>query len=67
MPLERSKEWWLARIDREGDATVGAGVPDSITCPKCGRTSYNANDIRERYCGNCHQWHDDMLRGEASV
>lgn len=25
----------------------------SITCPKCGRTSYNPNDIRERFCGVC--------------
>lgn len=28
----------------------------SITCPRCGMTSYNANDIREGYCGNCHDW-----------
>jgi len=30
--------------------------PPSITCPKCGRTSWNPNDIREGYCGNCHDW-----------
>jgi ribosomal protein L37E len=29
---------------------------DSITCPVCGRTSYNPNDIKEGYCGNCHDW-----------
>lgn len=28
----------------------------SITCPHCGWTSYNKNDIREGYCGNCHWW-----------
>ena len=22
-------------------------------CPRCGRTSYNPNDARERYCGAC--------------
>jgi ribosomal protein L37E len=27
-----------------------------ITCPRCGRTSYNPNDVREGYCGNCHDW-----------
>lgn len=27
-----------------------------ITCPKCGRTSYNPMDIAEGYCGNCHDW-----------
>jgi hypothetical protein len=28
----------------------------SITCPKCYRTSYNPNDIREGYCGNCNEY-----------
>ena len=28
----------------------------SYTCPLCGRTSYNPNDVREQYCGACHQW-----------
>ena len=30
----------------------------SITCPRCGRVSYNAGDNEHRYCGNCHQFHD---------
>lgn len=25
----------------------------SITCPKCGRTSYHPEDIRQRFCGVC--------------
>lgn len=29
---------------------------DSITCPGCGATSHHPDDIRERYCGRCHQW-----------
>jgi len=32
----------------------------SITCPQCGLTSYNPHDIVNRYCGNCHAFHDDM-------
>lgn len=28
----------------------------SITCPRCGRTSYNPNDVTYGYCGNCHDW-----------
>jgi hypothetical protein len=28
----------------------------SYTCPRCNMTSYNPNDIRYRYCGNCHQF-----------
>jgi protein-arginine kinase activator protein McsA len=30
--------------------------PISITCPVCGMTSYNVNDVREGYCGNCHTY-----------
>lgn len=29
---------------------------DSITCPRCLHTSYNPNDVREGYCGYCHDW-----------
>lgn len=28
-------------------------MADSITCPTCGRTSYNPNDAVHRYCGVC--------------
>ncbi|HYJ33810.1 MAG TPA: hypothetical protein VE326_11375 [Candidatus Binatia bacterium] len=34
--------------------SVAAEQP-SITCPKCGGTSYNANDIRKGYCVKCHE------------
>lgn len=36
----------------------------SITCPKCAMVSYNTNDIKHRYCGNCHEWHE-FMNGEA--
>lgn len=32
----------------------------SITCPRCGLTSYNASDVSSQYCGNCHEFHADM-------
>jgi hypothetical protein len=32
----------------------------SITCPQCERTSHHPVDVREQYCGACHQWHDEM-------
>lgn len=38
-----------------------AGKVPSITCPKCGRTSYHIDDIRHRYCGNCHEYHDALV------
>jgi len=37
-------------------------VIESVTCPVCGKTSFNPNDVRERYCGNCHMFHDDMWK-----
>lgn len=33
-------------------------APASFTCPRCQAVSYNPNDIRERYCGRCHQFAD---------
>lgn len=32
----------------------------SITCPQCKRTSYHPEDIRQRYCGACHAFHDEL-------
>lgn len=41
--------------------------PPSITCPRCGATSYNLNDVRERYCARCHVFIDDLEEGRAST
>jgi len=30
----------------------------SITCFRCGKTSYNDNDVQKRYCGFCHVFHE---------
>jgi hypothetical protein len=38
-----------------GEGPVDPAVPH-FTCPVCGCTSYNPHDIREGYCGNCHDW-----------
>jgi ribosomal protein L37AE/L43A len=29
---------------------------ESITCPKCGRTSFNPHDVRAGYCGSCNEF-----------
>jgi hypothetical protein len=29
---------------------------DSFTCPRCGRTSWNPNDLKHGYCGACHDY-----------
>lgn len=43
---------WVCGLHERAAATP----PTSFTCPRCDRTSYNPNDIREGYCGACHNW-----------
>jgi hypothetical protein len=33
----------------------------AIHCHVCGYTSWNLNDIRARYCGHCHRWHETTV------
>ena len=56
------------QIREEQQARVGAWMTrglgpmhpedpgDAFTCPRCGRTSHHPDDIREGYCGACHDW-----------
>ena len=37
-------------------------VQGCIFCPQCGMVSYNPYDIANKYCGKCHQFHQDMPR-----
>lgn len=39
----------------------------SITCPRCGRTSYSPGDIAQKYCGWCHWWTSDSQLGRPEV
>lgn len=40
--------------------TIGPEA-NSITCLGCGLTSYNPNDVKIRWCGHCHVFHDDIF------
>ncbi len=31
---------------------------EGIKCFRCDRTSYHPEDVRHRYCGYCHEFHD---------
>lgn len=42
-------------------------MPESITCPRCGRTSYNIKDIQEGYCGHCQWWTSHPVLGQPDV
>ncbi len=50
-------------------ATVGCLLDgESITCFRCGMTSYNLQDMYRRYCGNCHVFHEaDWLEDRPEV
>lgn len=30
--------------------------PQGFTCPVCHKTSYHPEDVRNQYCGNCHEF-----------
>lgn len=50
----------MVRIIRDvcGDDAAQRATRPSITCPRCGFTSYHPRDIAERYCGMCHEFRD---------
>lgn len=41
-------------------ATAGSVTGKAIKCLVCGMTSYNSNDVEQRYCGRCHRYHMDV-------
>lgn len=45
----------------EGFMLVPRRSQSSIACPRCERVSWNRNDVEHGYCGNCHQYHIDMV------
>jgi hypothetical protein len=32
-----------------------------FTCRLCGKTSHNKMDARNKFCGNCHVFHEDII------
>lgn len=57
----------VQRYDAHFQATMGPFLrkqmgrdyivsPDAIVCLYCGMVSHNPNDVRERFCGNCHRF-----------
>ena len=70
----QSKRSWAGRLTELRDEAIQRGLAPwagptmpsfvipadgrSITCQRCGRTSYNAGDVENRYCGFCHVFHE---------
>ena len=50
---EESKTHKLIRTDKAFDGFA-------IHCKLCGKTSYNHNDVKVRYCGKCNHFHDPI-------
>lgn len=40
---------------------------ESFTCPRCGMTRHNPDDVREGYCGSCHDWTGNVSAGVHHV
>ncbi len=38
------------------------GRQTGIKCLECDLTSWNYNDVRGKYCGNCREFHDQLQR-----
>lgn len=36
-----------------------------IRCPQCGFVSYHPEDIKNKYCAHCHQFHESMNLDDA--
>ena len=45
-------------VTKNFDGRVWTG----IKCLVCGRTSWNHNDVKNEYCGSCHQFHSVMAQ-----
>lgn len=47
-----NKSWW----DKHWEDWEKLEDKPHVTCPECGKTSYNLNDVMQGYCGNCNKY-----------
>lgn len=66
-PAKDMAELASAVLTGEGVRYWIAPGGDSITCTKCRATSRNENDVVNRYCGNCHLFHDEAERRDDVI
>lgn len=58
--LYRDRDLLLCPIARHGaDEPRGRAV----ICPRCEIVSFSPDDVREGYCGNCHDWTSQTQEG----
>jgi hypothetical protein len=56
--FSRTTQSPASRRNFKMDSYIISADGKSITCLTCRRVSHNAADVRERYCGCCHRFHD---------
>lgn len=59
--MARVLDEYGSRLAALGGALV-VTEPPSIRCPRCGRISHHPDDVREGYCGACHDWTSEPRR-----
>lgn len=60
VPMRLAAAMGLLRYDDLRAQADDVIEPLAITCPRCGLTSWNLHDVREGYCGRCHEWTADV-------
>ena len=54
----------MTDTNEDGDHELGRKLAEAgvafFVCPRCSIISVNPNDVRERYCGRCHLFVDDV-------
>jgi hypothetical protein len=55
MPLLRDENGVYRDLIEHKPVKLSSRDP-SFTCPACHRTSYHPEDVRHKYCGNCHEF-----------
>lgn len=55
------KDWTIYRILEGSRITGNVRAGFAIRCRRCGRVSHNIEDVKNKYCGNCHVFLDAMV------
>lgn len=59
-----SLAWSAIALAIPPDRTEGSG--QKITCPRCGMTSHNPNDVWHGYCGQCHEYTSPSMQARMA-
>lgn len=49
-----------------GAGCTETGCGEWIKCLACNRVSFHPQDVKERYCGRCHKFHEGQREQEVA-